>query len=262
MRVVLFLESLLVGGGHRVGRYVSIVGELFPRGGIHTEIVETECLLVAAAPVILKLAVAPPALELGASGVLRGRVVEIPRVVAIVHREHLVVLVLQAILPPVGEELLTGGGLRLLFLLLFQFVDKLLYHLHLLFGGHRRQSEQRVLKLDILGVDRELVKHIATTLQPRIAGIVVGNHRQRLGIARLRFGIESPVIIQTAEGQLRHGLVNARTGRLLHSQLVILNRPGCVSARQVEVADSVINLVKILLVSVIAGHTAQRGHLF
>ena len=261
MRVILFLHGLLVRCGHGISRDIPLLRGFLPRRGVSSEVVETECLLVTSPPVILQFSVTPPTLELGASGVFGGCIVEIPGVVSVVHREHLVVLILQAILPPVGKELLTGGGLSLLLLLLLQIGNQFLYDLHLLLGGHRRQPQQRVLQFNILGIDSKLVKHIAAAFQHRVVGIIVRNQRQRLRIARLRLGVKPTIIIKASEGQLRHGLVDARTRGFLHSQLIVLDCLGRVAAREIEVAYGVIYLVEILLVAVVTGHTAQRTYL-
>ena len=79
VRIVLLFEGFLVGRCHGVGGHVIPLGTLlgFLRGG-GAEIVEIECLFVAASPVILEFSVAPPALEFGAARIFRGRVVEIP----------------------------------------------------------------------------------------------------------------------------------------------------------------------------------------
>ena len=113
----------------------------FGVGVVAAEVVEVKRCLVATAPVVLQLAVTPFALELGTSGVFCGGVVEVPRIVAVVHREGLrrgIALQPLAHGVAVGEEFLACGRVGLLFLFFLEFLDYLVDHGALLFGRHGR----------------------------------------------------------------------------------------------------------------------------
>ena len=54
------------------------------------------------------------------------------------------------------------------------------------------------------------------------------------------------------------GLIYAVAGTLLGSEFVVLDGTCGVVMREVQVADSIINLVQIVLVAVVAGHALER----
>ena len=209
----LLIRSRSCGVGGCFGAFFRRVPLLASFGSlIRTEVIEGECLLVATAPVILQFSVAPPALEFRTPGILHRLIVEIPGIVAGVHREHLILLVLEVVLVAVCHILLALNRFSSLFFLLFQLVDDFVHHLKLLLGSHRRQAEQGILQLHILRIHGQLVEHVASTLECSVIGIIIGELRHSLRIAGLCLGIEMAVVVKSAQGELRQGLVDARPG--------------------------------------------------
>ena len=266
MRVVLLVGLLgvfffLLGGSFGLcGLLVGLFLIPFAGGG---EVVEVKRRFVPPSPVVFEFAVAPPALELGAPGVFGRGVVEIPRVVAGVHRERLgsLVVIVDRPLVAVGQEFLAGGCLGLFLLFLLQLLDDAVHHLALLLGRHGREPQQRILQLHILRVQRQLVEHIAAALEHSVVWPRLRQLRHGLGVAWLRLGVVMLGEIERAECDLRYGLLDARTGGFLHRLLVVGYSLGCIAARQVEIADGVVYLVEVFLVAVVARHTAQGFHL-
>ena len=111
--------------------------------------------LVTASPVILKFSRAPFTLELGLAGVFCHVVVEIPRLVGIDLKRGCArsALVDEAAFRLVGHEFLSGGCLCLLFLPGDELVDESLRDFLTLLGGHCGELQQRILQLDVAGID-------------------------------------------------------------------------------------------------------------
>ena len=261
LRVELLFLSLLLLGGERgvvLGRELAVFLVI-------VRLVERECGLVAAAPVVFELSRAPAALELGLALVLGHGVVEIPRLVGVGHEVSggsLVFLdVFLAFTLLLSQVFGTLGLIGLFLLLLYQLLGETLGHLHLLFGGHGGEGEQRVLQLDVSGIECEFVEHVAAAFQHLVVGVGLGQLGHGLRIARLGLDIFSLLEIEVSEGELREGLVDAVAGRFLDSGAIVLEGLHSVVAREVEIAYGVVNLVEKLLVAGITGHGAQRAHL-
>ena len=222
-------------------------------------LVEREGCLVSASPVVLEFAVTPLLLECGFTGILRGRVVEVPRLVVV----HLVrgggiratlVATGVALGGLLGQVFLAGGILGLFLLFLLQVLNDFLDYLLLLLGSHLRESQQRVLEGHVLSVNREFVEHITAFLEFLVVGIVLVHLCDALGVAGLRQVIFVLGEVHAAQGELADGLVDAVAGALLGGELVVLDGIDRVVARQVQVAYCIVNLIQIILVAVIVGH--------
>ena len=223
-----------------------------------------EARLVAAAPVVLELARAPAALELGAAGRAGALVVEVPRVV-VVHLELLGslrgVALARAVGGLFGHICLAGGLLGLLALACLEVVDGGVDDVHSGRRVHRGQLQQRVLVGDVLRVGGQLVQDVRAPLQRVQAGIVFRQLGHGLGVAGLGLLVAAFVVEKAAEADVEDGLVDAVAGRFGRTLLVVLDGLGGVAAAEVEVADGVVNLVEVLLVAVVARHASQGLHL-
>ena len=127
------LDRVVASGG--LGRVVGFAFFLF------VVFFKREGVLVAPAPVILELAVAPLLLEGCLTGIFGGSVVEVPRVVAVdVIASWLLGVVLQsgARCTLLGHIGLAIGGFFLLFLFLLQLFDDFSNHLFLFLERHLR----------------------------------------------------------------------------------------------------------------------------
>ena len=142
MRIVELVGLLIVltGVSRSVVRAIdsSTVGCIFV-GSCHIEVVGIEACLVASAPVVLKFTRAPPLLEIGATGIFGGCIVEIPRIVG-VEIELLCGVVLQSptLRLLIGHIFLAPCLFGLFFLFLLQRFYNLLHHSELLLGSHGR----------------------------------------------------------------------------------------------------------------------------
>ena len=142
-----------------------------------------------------------------------------------------------------------------------EFLDDLVDDFQLLLGGHLGQHQQRVLQGDVLGIDSQFVEHIAALLEQFVVGIVLVDQRNGFGIAGLCVIILAPCKVDATQGQLADGLVHTVAGTLFGSEPVVLDGVERVAMGEVEVTDSVIDLIQVFLVAVIAGHTLQGFHL-
>ena len=263
--ILLALELLLVDLGS-VARGAALGG--VGRGGSVLLVValEREGVLVAAAPVVLELAVAPLLLEGGLALVFGSRVVEVPRLVGVegVLRgscRGTLVSIGAAGSVLLGQIFLALGVFGLFLFLFLELVDDFLYHLFLVGQGQLRQLEQRVLQGHVARVHRELVEHVAALLDFLVVGILLVDLRHGLAVAGLGQVILALGKVDTAQPELAYGLVDAVARALLGRRHIVFYGPGRVAAREIEVAYGIVYLVEILLVAVVAGHGLERLHL-
>ena len=85
----------------------------------------------------------------------------------------------------VGEIFLAAGFLGLFFLLFLQLLDELVDNLVALVFGHVGKAQQRVLQVDVLRVDGQLVEHVAATLYIVVVGECLRQQGHGLGVVGL-----------------------------------------------------------------------------
>ena len=237
-------------------------GSLFAVVGVF--LLEGESRLVASAPVIFEFSIAPCLGESRLTGVFGGGVVEIPTVVG-VHLELLGCVVSIADIvsrsPLLGKVFLARSLFRLFLFSFHEFIDESLCHLLLLFGRQHREAQQRVLESYILGIHCKFVEHIRAFFEQGIVGVFLVEHTHRLGIARLSVGIVAHIEIERAESDLANRLFDTVAGAFLHTKTVIGDCVGGVGARKIQIADCVVDLVEIFLVTVVSGHPFEGVYL-
>ena len=114
--------------------------------------------------------------------------------------------------------------------------------------------------MHVLGICGEFVKDIAAPLQQLVVGISLGQLRDSLGIAGLGLDIFAALEIEISEGELSQRLVNAVAGGFLYRELIIGDSLGRIAARQVEIADGVINLIQEFGIAGVPRHGLERPH--
>ena len=98
-------------------------------------------------------------------------------------------------------------------------------------------------------------------LELLVIGVVLTDLWDSLGVAGLRLVILVLGKVDAAQRNLADGLVDAVACALLGGKDVVLDGLGGILTGEVEVADGIVDLVKILLVAVVAGHMLERAHL-
>ena len=203
-------------------------------------------------------------LESRFTGIDGCRVVEVPRLVVVdLVGGRCVALGAQGIALGglVGQIGFACGSVFLFFFFLFELFDDFLDDFLLLFGRHLRQLEQRVLQGYVARVHSQLVEHVAAVLQELVVGIVLADLRQGLGVAGLCQVILVLCEVHPAQRELADGLVDAVACAFFGGLHIVFDGAGGVAARQVEVADGIIDLVEVRLVAVVSSHAFERAYL-
>ena len=198
-----------LGGGHFVG---GLFAGFFGGGGVGGGLVgvgvgggadvgEGEGGFVAAAPVVFLLAVAPLALELLLAGGAGGGVVEVPGVV-VVDGELLGGLVVGVHLCLVGRfvgfVLLAARFFFGFFLLADELADDAVDDFGTAQRVHVGEAEERVLEVDVLGVDGEFVEDVGAAFEDVDVGVVLGKCGDALRVARLGELVLAAVVVEAA----------------------------------------------------------------
>ena len=225
------------------------------------EIRHGESCLVRASPVVFQLTAAPHFLELCLTGIFRSCIIEIPRLVGVERIGGSVALQLVSGGILLCQIFLAAGFLSRFPFLFLQFFRQSFRHFPLLFRCEFCQFEQGVLQRNVLRIYGQFVKHIGTTFQHGVVGIIVGQLRHGFRIARLCLVVFETVEIQSTEGYRVDGLVNAVARTFFVGQHIIVNRLQRVAAREIQVTDGIVHLVEIVLVAVLPRHPFQRLHL-
>ena len=156
------------------------------------------------------------------------------------------------------QVFLAGGVLGLFLFLFLEVFDNLGDNGLLLLGSHLGEHEQGVLQEDVLGIYGELIEHVAALLEHLVVGIIVVDQGDSLGVAHLSLVILAPVEVDAAQCQLADGLLYTIAGALFGGEPVVLDSAQGVTVREVQVANGVIDLIEVFLVTVISGHALQR----
>ena len=217
--------------------------------------------LVYALPVVNVLTPSPQLLERSLTLAYGRRVVEVPRTLAVRHAGLRLVLrhvVAQAAL---FGQILLRLGLRLGVAFFFFFLLQGLYYavdgLVALRLGHLGEGLERVLQMHGIGVRHQLVKHFGTVGQLFIVVALLFQQPDGFTVTTPCVAVILAFPIQVAELKQQNALLYAVARRLDVALFVGGDGIQGVFLVKVYVADSVIYLVKILLVVVRPGHALE-----
>ena len=146
-----------------------------------------ESRFIATAPIVFQFPASPTFLEFSFSGVLCGRIIEIPRIICVYNKIGGIVILQSASLRSlVCKIFLARGSFRLFFFFFLEVGYYFLYHFHALFGRHSAQTQKRVLEGNVSRVYSQLVENIASALEHIVVFKRFWQQGHGLGIARLR----------------------------------------------------------------------------
>ena len=221
--------------------------------------------LVRAAPVVLVLAVAPPALELLFSGHHGLGVIEIPHSLVGGHGAGWrgVRLLLCLVLGVAARVGIIIGCIRrssflcLLLFFLLKGLNNSVDGCKAFRLGHLRQGLQTVLQLYHSQWGCGLVEGLRPLCRLLVGLVFLVEDAYAGGIGALGVNIVFLLPVNLRQAQEQYCLGNTVASALLGSLLVGCNAVHSVADIQVDVADGIVNLVEIVLVFLVLCHTKQ-----
>ena len=216
-------------------------------------------------PIVDILTLSPLSLESGLALADGLRIIEVPQSLLSAGRRHrrlggIVAVTLCALLlyGLFGLSLL-GGPFFLTFFRL-QSLDDAVDGLIALFLGQTGQHLQRVLQMDGVGVGHEFVEHFRPLRQFLIIAALLVQQSDSLAVTPLRVVVTLLSPIEIAEMKQQYTLLDAAARGFLVARLIRADSSGGVALGEIDVTDSVVDLIEIVLVVVRCGHAAQPAY--
>ncbi len=219
-------------------------------------------------PVVHILSLSPKFLESRLTLVNSHLVIEIPECILlisiIVLRIIISVIVVETRITAVFSNFLLRFSFRLsiafrLFLLL-QSLDNAVDGSVAFLFRHLGKRLQRVLQVYRLGIRYEFIKNLRSFRQLFVVLTILVEQSDSLPIAALCIAIVLFSPIDIAQSKQQYTLLNAISCRLGITLFVGINSLNGILLRHVDISDSIVNLVEILLVVVVSRHTLQFTH--